>query len=206
MKTAVVFCARQPFGFELCSRLLEKGYDVFAVDHHDWITDEQEENWLLIGRNANLRYFEIENEDESIQHIFSDKESLYIIPTVDYLSCNNGSARNQLLSLLQGFSEKEKEWLLLIHPPAMERIQSSFAGKINGLVELLKKDHKVMEFCFTEIPSKERDTMVLITEALGEKWKEAEVNQGVFRETMIATAVNEAICHIEQKKLLEGNN
>ncbi|RWR14527.1 hypothetical protein QNH23_09460 [Siminovitchia fortis] len=182
MKTAVLFGARQPFGFELCSLLLEKGYDVFAIDHSDWITDEQEEKWLLIGRNANLRYMELENVEDSIQQKLSDEKCLYIIPTLDYLNRCHPSARNELIYQLERFSERKKTEasLLLIHPPATERSQSSFAGKLNGIFESLKKFHNVWEYC----PS--------------------DAYASGLRENLSAAA-NDAVNYLEQQKLLESN-
>lgn len=184
MKTAVLFGACQPFGFELCSQLLEKGYDVCAIDHSDWITDEQEENWLLIGRNANLRYMELENSEDSIQQILNGEHCLYIIPTVDYLKRSNINARNQLIFQLERFSErtKTKESLFVIHPPVTERKQTSFARKLNGLFEALKKIHNVMEYC----PS--------------------DAYASGFHENILSDAAKEVVTLMEKQKLLENNN
>ncbi|MGE8205206.1 hypothetical protein ACQKP0_11620 [Heyndrickxia sp. NPDC080065] len=56
MDRAIVFTAQQFLGFELCKGLLEKGFEVTAVEHKDMINNECEDKWLEIGRNANLSY------------------------------------------------------------------------------------------------------------------------------------------------------
>lgn len=203
MKTAVLFGARQDFGFELCSLLLEKGYEVFAIDHRDWITDKQEENWLLIGRNANVRYKELSSEEESIHQALMEEECLYIIPTIDYFNRCNINAMEQLLAQLQGFLERKsiKECLLLIHPSATERTQSSFAGKLAALIESLKKIHHVKEFCLSDILREEEP---LASE--NEKWDNAAENTVGLHKSNISVAAKEVVSHIEQQKLLENNN
>ncbi len=202
MKTAVLFGARQDFGFELCSLLLEKGYEVIAIDHQDWITDHQEENWLLIGRNANVRYKELSNEKELIHHTLMEKECLYIIPTIDYFNRCNANVREQLLGQLQGLLEHKNsnECLLLIHPSATERMQSSFAGQLAALIESLKQIHHVKEFCLSDILREEP----LILE--NEKWDHVAETTVGFYKSNISIAAKKAVSYMEQQKLLENNN
>ncbi|MBU8908312.1 NAD-dependent epimerase/dehydratase family protein [Desertibacillus haloalkaliphilus] len=60
MKRVVVTGALGFIGFHLCSRLLEKGIEVYAIDSMiDKKTKHlQEEKWLRIGRNANFHFFD----------------------------------------------------------------------------------------------------------------------------------------------------
>ncbi|WP_456271818.1 hypothetical protein [Bacillus sp. AK031] len=52
MTRAIVAGSLGFLGFELCSVLLEEGYEVLAVDQHD----EAGERWLEVGRNSNITY------------------------------------------------------------------------------------------------------------------------------------------------------
>lgn len=203
MKTAVLFGARQSFGFELCSVLLEEGYEVFAIDHQDWITDQQEENWLLIGRNANVRYRELSNEKEFIHQTLMEEECLYIIPTIDYFNRCNTNVREQLLAQLQGFLEHKniKECLLLIHPHATERKQSSFAGKLVTLIELLKQMHYVQEFCLSDILREEKTSA-----PENETWDNTGENMVALDKGYISNATKKVLRYMEQKKLLENDS
>lgn len=207
MKTAVVFGARQPFGFELCCQLLEKGYSVYAIEHHQWITQEQEENWLLIGRNANLKYMELKNDEGPAQQLFSGEEYLYIIPSIDYLSRNHANVRNHLMLQLKNLLELEKtKSLLLIHPSVTGRNESSFAGKLNGLFESIKKKHQVREYCISDSLSKGGNAMVLISGAGDGQGKTADGNSAGLRENVLSTAAEEVVSYIEQHNLLKMNN
>jgi nucleoside-diphosphate-sugar epimerase len=52
MTRAIVAGSLGFLGFELCSVLLEEGFEVLAVDQQD----EAGERWLEVGRNANITY------------------------------------------------------------------------------------------------------------------------------------------------------
>ncbi|VEF48702.1 NAD(P)-binding Rossmann-fold domain-containing protein [Bacillus freudenreichii] len=207
MKTAVIFGARQPFGFELCSRLLERGFEVYGIDHHQWITEEQEDNWLLIGRNANLRYMELEKTDDTIHQALLDERCLYIIPTLDYLNKNDNGVRNQLVSQLKRIAEgkRARESLLVIQPPSIERAQSSFIHSFNELLESVKENHRVIEYSLSSSFSEKGKNMALVEKNGGGSWEKTG-NLPIYQdEVFLSDAAKDVACYIEKEKMLELN-
>lgn len=88
MDQAIVFTVQQFLGFEICKGLLNKGYEVIAIEHKDMVNDNCVEKWLEIGRNANVTYQlmdkNIESEDHSmtwfvpLYDLFVEKEEKQI--------------------------------------------------------------------------------------------------------------------------------
>lgn len=152
MRHAAVYGARQPFGFELCSQLLEKGYYVHAVDHQYWMREADEEKWLFVGRNANLDYYEIQNEDDHAKLPFKvPKNCLIFIPVVDYMMRHVSQVRDQLVRQLAAFlhmKELQGACLFFIYPPAANLDQASFLKNVHGIYRDLRTNEvTAIDYC-----------------------------------------------------------
>ncbi|MBO0993661.1 hypothetical protein [Bacillus sp. SD088] len=144
MKSAIVLGARQQYGFKLCEELLEQGYQVNAMDFNQWQTTEQEEKWLFIGRNANLHYAPL-HENENI----SDNQALIlIVPLIDFYSRQKTEAHDALLSILKKLNELQAQTpLVLIQPLTIQRSYSTFSQEIEKIKEdRIKMDGEVLEY------------------------------------------------------------
>lgn len=137
MRHAVVYGARQPFGFELCSQLLEKGYVVHAVDHQHWMREEDEEKWLFIGRNANLVYYEIAREEDHAKLPFQPSNNcLIFIPVIDYVMRHVSHVADQLvrqLTYLSHMEMLEEAFVFFIYPPASRLYQAPFFKNLDSI-------------------------------------------------------------------------
>lgn len=206
MKTAVVFGARQPFGFEICSCLLEKGFEVYGIDHEQWISQEQNDNWLLIGRNANLRYMELKKTDKSLQQNLLDERGLFIIPILDYLS-NNNNVMDQLVSQVKGIAEEQRsgDSLLVIQPPFLERDQSSYIRNFNDLLQLIKETLQIAEYRLPPSFSDEEKNMDIAGEIVEGQFEKQENRLEYHQENYLSAAAKAVVFYIEQNKMLEFN-
>ncbi|MBM7586507.1 hypothetical protein JOC86_003059 [Bacillus pakistanensis] len=98
MNQAVVLAAQEFLGFEICSSLLECGYEVKAFDQ----TEDLAAKWLEIGRNANIQYSSMNNVPD-----LSKKFDVYL-PIYDLI---NQDKQSKLYEFIKGFI-KEKEGLI----------------------------------------------------------------------------------------------
>lgn len=154
MRHAAVYGARQPVGFELCSQLLEKGYFVYAVDHQLWMREADEERWLYVGRNANLKYFELQNEGDHDKLPFQVPENCCIfIPISDYVMRHVSQVTDQLIQQLTAFShipDMQKSCLLLIYPSSTNINQAPLFRRLHSICsELQTNQVPVKDFCPT---------------------------------------------------------
>lgn len=126
MRGTVVYGARQTFGFTLCSVLLEQGYVVYGIDHASWMNEEQRENWLNIGRNANLHYREINGEIQGVEKL-SETELVVFIPMIDYISRNGEQEHREMVQHIKGLAESVNNLnTIVISPDVMDRHHRSF--------------------------------------------------------------------------------
>jgi hypothetical protein len=155
MKDAAVYGARQPFGFELCTQLLERGYCVYAVDHEYWMRESDEEKWLFIGRNANLRYFGLKNgNDDAALPFQPQRHCLFFIPVIDYAVRHVPEVTEQLIRQVETISQTDQSaenCLVWIHPPASKRNQGAFFKKLHAVYAKWKADNlPALEYCVPE--------------------------------------------------------
>ncbi|MFD1706946.1 hypothetical protein ACFSCZ_09410 [Siminovitchia sediminis] len=141
MKSAVIFGARQRMGFELCSRLLDNGYKVYGIDHRLWITEEQEDHWLMIARNANLGYFELTGVEDIDHCLPENEECLYILPAVDYYEGQNEGVQNQFILSLERMRNLNirSPFFLVIQPPATHRNHAPFSLSLKKWADSMDK-------------------------------------------------------------------
>jgi hypothetical protein len=68
----VIFNVFEERAFNFCLSLLDKGFEVIAIDNHsiDMFSEVDEDKWLKIGRNANFYY---EQRKEIIERLNCEK-------------------------------------------------------------------------------------------------------------------------------------
>ncbi|MCP3742177.1 hypothetical protein [Rossellomorea sp. BNER] len=98
MNQAVVLAAQDFLGFEICSSLLENGYEVKALDQ----TEDMAGKWLEIGRNANIQYSSMNNVPELLKNF-----DIYL-PIYDLITQEQ---RSSFYEFIEEFI-KEKEALI----------------------------------------------------------------------------------------------
>lgn len=151
MRSAVVFGARQQYGFELCEKLLDLGCYVYAVDHKEWQTDQCEERWMLIGRNAHVELMLI-NQQQKVKEQLSciEKAEYYIIPVLDYAERNYDKTHEQFLQMLdKSLSLKARKQFLFLYALSSNIQHDIFYKKIRSLIEKERENnHQVKEYYF----------------------------------------------------------
>ncbi|MFK4998168.1 hypothetical protein ACI2OX_14920 [Bacillus sp. N9] len=82
---------------------------VNALDHEEWQTEKHVEQWMLIGRNANLTLtlYNDENEEEMERFGFTPIDYL-IIPLIDYYEQGDPRVLKQLIRLIEPFYEDKR--------------------------------------------------------------------------------------------------
>lgn len=144
VKSAMVLGARQDFGFEICKELLNEGLIVHARDFSEWQTEHHEERWLIIGRNANLDYSNLKQEDidkRNVDYLF--------IPLTDFYTGLREDIHNQMISLLRGYFavEARKSTIVIVQPTVMERKWEDLYLKMEEWkVEMNKKKWNIAEY------------------------------------------------------------
>lgn len=203
MRTAVVFGARQRFGFEICVQLLDKGYVVRALEHEQWQTEEAEEKWMLIGRNANLTYDELKQgrAQSLVQSIKED--SIYIIPLIDYYFKQIKCVQDQLVRQFQLIAtcDLASSFFVFLHPSALNREQVTFAKESEVFIQSLrKKGVSLLEYYLPSVTSNHQDRLIFMKQAERGQWKE--VNEQLFTtESLTLAFVQEVIAHLEKGKV-----
>ncbi|WP_433748890.1 hypothetical protein [Falsibacillus pallidus] len=61
MNHAIVFSAGGFIGFSLCRELLNRGYNVLAIEHTETMQISDESKWMEFGRNANFNFSSLED-------------------------------------------------------------------------------------------------------------------------------------------------
>lgn len=146
MKSAVVFGARQQYGYEICAKLLEFGWIVYGIDHEKWQTEEKEDRWMGIGRNAHLQLMIIEQHKKNAALIdYSKNPHMYIIPVLDYDAYHLDVMHDQLILMLEHLSKLQqdtKPLFLFIQSAASKRNQSEFQQNLEILLEQMRRDQQ----------------------------------------------------------------
>ncbi|MCJ8005992.1 hypothetical protein ACFFF5_05350 [Lederbergia wuyishanensis] len=188
MKSAVVFGARQPLGYELCVQLLEKGYKVYAKDFAEWQNEDHEEKWLYIGRNANLQY-------EHLNHIFEEKHDsiqYFFIPLADFYKRDFPEIQERFTQLLKEYGKENvfsNSNIVLIQSSAIHFRNSNFYSEIERFKKEIQENiTNVIEYC---IPINEQDKFLLSTTNQREDWCTLKISLSSN------SIVNEIIEHIE---------
>ncbi|WP_062105295.1 hypothetical protein [Bacillus niameyensis] len=144
MKSAMVIGARQDLGFEICKELLNEGMIVHARDFSEWQTEQHEERWLFIGRNANLDYSTLNKKDmdrKNIDYLF--------IPLTDFYVGLREDIHNQIISLLRHYFAVEaiKSTIVIVQPSVMEREWEDLYLKMEEWkVEMNKRNWHIAEY------------------------------------------------------------
>ncbi len=149
MRSAVVFGARQQYGFEVCAKLLDLGCYVYAVDHANWQTEECEDRWMQIGRNAHVELMLI-NQQQSVkdQPRVMEQAECYIIPILDYTNHKYDRSHEQLLRMLDMYVpwESSKKFIFL-HGFKSNMNHHTLHKKVESFVRNVgKNNHQVKEY------------------------------------------------------------
>nr|WP_144929059.1 hypothetical protein [Paenibacillus bovis] len=171
MRTAIVVGARQSLGFRICRQLLENGFVVYGKDFASWQNEQCEENWLYIGRNANLHFDYVEDEDD----LLSDDVDFLIVPLIDFYKRYYSKINDQLLNQLQRIITKpsfSKTTVILVGPTAIH----SRNCKISAEIEDLKINRKnVKEYCITMDNEQGDGAIYYKTSNIAHKWTKKEL-------------------------------
>ncbi|MBS4210645.1 hypothetical protein [Bacillus sp. FJAT-50079] len=153
MKKAIVFAARQPIGFKACVQLLDQGLLVDALDHEMWQTERHVEQWMLIGRNANLTLTLYNDENEGEMERFDSIPINYvIIPLIDYYEKGDDRLQIQLIRLVEMFYQTNRcddTLFIFLQPTAMDRSGQAMYEKIEMMKEQLKQHANIIEYFIT---------------------------------------------------------
>ena len=202
MKTAVVFGARQFFGFEICSQLLDKGYYVHAIDHQNWQKKDHKDKWLFIGRNANLKYTNIEEQTDVFRQTnIPELPYLYIFPLVDYYSCNDSIVRDQLTIMLEELATSpspSESLFIFLQPSAFPMNDSQFNGKMEELITEIRNEHKVFEYSLLISEYIHEDHFFYINNEEAANWERVE-NGSHAKHEQVEELVKKVITHLEKK-------
>ncbi|WP_114743988.1 hypothetical protein [Falsibacillus pallidus] len=80
MNHAIVFSAGGFIGFSLCRELLNRGYNVLAIEHNETMQISEENKWMEFGRNANFNVSSLEDWEGGLKEPF-----FCFIPYYDFL-------------------------------------------------------------------------------------------------------------------------
>ncbi|MFC5464005.1 hypothetical protein [Lederbergia graminis] len=171
MRTAIVVGARQSLGFRICSQLLDSGFVVYGKDYASWQNEQCEENWMYIGRNANLHFDYVDDDHDLI----SEDVDFLIVPLIDFYERDDSNINEQLLIQLQGIITKPsfaKTTILLVGPTAIH----SRNCKISKGIEELKLNHKnVKEYCITMDYEQADGALYYKASNIAHKWTKKEL-------------------------------
>ncbi len=200
MRNVVVYGARQCFGFEMCKQLLEKGYFVHAVDHEQWQTEQNEEQWMFVGRNANLIYDELVGNEQRLCNDI-EKHPIYMIPLIDYCVKQHSDVQEQLVTQLQLLSTRAQteSLFIFVHPLAVQREQETFVKESGQLIQSIrKKEVPLIEYFVPTFSHKGGN--IFMREAEREQWKKID-EQCVTHDATVSRFVKEMIIHLEKEQV-----
>ncbi|MGE6260212.1 hypothetical protein ACQKCU_20415 [Heyndrickxia sporothermodurans] len=145
MERAVVFNAQQFLGFEICKELLNKGYEVLAIEHKGMVHDVNKEKWLEIGRNANVTYQLMGDKMD-----FQDPTYNWFVPLYDFISEKEDSLFDEWLYHFQRLYDEMKclvKKIIFINPSqwlndstAIDQVKRSLMDKVINRSEIAVLD------------------------------------------------------------------
>lgn len=165
LRTAVVIGARQFFGFQLTLHLLENGYEVMAYDYPEWQSEKHNEQWMFIGRNANLHYREIQEDNLSLTNCH-----IIFIPLVDFFQNNLKIVQEKIVKLLQAIGKNKQENLtiVIILPFTIPLDFKNFYIELFSVIQTLKEnEEKVVEYT---LPLTSKENYIYFQTRTEQKW------------------------------------
>ncbi len=205
MDHVIVFAARQFLGFELCKQLLDKGYEVTAIDHCEWQQTAHEEKWLSIGRNANLQYFEMGKQPE-----LKVENTIAIIPIYDYFINENDKIIKKYLRHYGAFFQNKKiEKICTLEPLHFfekNYVEGKGAESIKIRQLLLDNEQKRTHYYLPTIFGPWQPDSLLFQQIISQNKKKL-ADQVFLDHTddaiFIETAIQSIITHMESNELVK---
>ncbi|MEK3887409.1 hypothetical protein [Bacillus sp. FSL K6-3431] len=204
MKSAVVFGARQQYGFELCVKLLDVGCYVYAIDHENWQTDVCEERWMQIGRNAHVELIILNHKLSNKQPVFLEKIQYYMVPVIDYSNFQYDTAHKQMLQMLELYYKADNSsqaQFLFLHDLASGIDQSIFHQKLDSILDNMRQssNKKLMEYFLPNMINSNPQAAYLL-----HKNEEKEMQKIDFN--LLTDFSDVVMNHLEQMKIFQDND